>query len=73
MISPTSAVPSAPPVITDNESVRVLGSVETPQQVIPPGSDGTVVATLEGGAAEVQFGPPVSAVETVSQDVLAIA
>jgi len=50
-----------------------LGSVETPQQVIPPGSDGTVVATLEGGAAEVQFGPPVSAVETVSQDVLAIA
>ncbi len=74
MLSPAVSLPSIPAPIADDASVRVVGSVETPQQNIPAGSDGIVVAALADGIAyEVQFRPPVSAVETVSQDVLAIA
>jgi len=74
MLSSVASLPPLPPPIANDQPVRVTGPVEGHQQNIPVGADGTVVATLQNGATyEVQFGPPVSAVETVSSDILAIA
>jgi hypothetical protein len=74
MVSSVASLPTIPAPIANNQSVRVTGSVEGHQQNIPAGADGTVVATLQNGATyEVQFGPPVNAVEPISSDILAIA
>jgi hypothetical protein len=74
MLSSVANPPTFPTPIADNQSVRVTAAVEASQHNIPAGAIGTVMATLQNGATyEVQFGPPVSAVETVSSDILAIA
>jgi hypothetical protein len=54
----------------------VVASQTTPDgpKVIPAGTNGTVVGVISGGTSYlVAFGPPVSAVDAVSERLLAVA
>lgn len=60
--------------LADNTPVTTVGLVTSGLSQIPQGVDGIVVAASGGGTTcEVLFGPPVSAAETVTESLLAVA
>ena len=60
--------------LADNTPVTTLGQITSGLHQIPEGVNGTVVAALDSGVScEVLFGPPVSAAETVTESLLAVA
>jgi hypothetical protein len=73
-----TAIPSPSSVsnatLADNTPVMTMGPIVAGLSQIPQGADGTVIAALgNGGTCEVLFGPPVSAAETVTESLLAVA
>jgi hypothetical protein len=70
----TSPTPLANTMLSDNTLVTTMSPITAGLNQIPQGADGTVIAELGGGATyEVLFGPPVSAAEPVTENLLAIA
>lgn len=59
--------------LSDNTHVTTTDPIMSGQSHIPAGVNGTVITEMGGGAAEVLFGPPVNATETVSDSLLAVA
>lgn len=58
----------------DNTPVTTMGPMTSDHGQIPEGTTGTVIAAFGNGTAcEVLFGPPVSAAETVTESLLAVA
>jgi hypothetical protein len=73
-VSPAGSVAYTSDGSSAAQSVYTLGPVQDGTTVVPSGSQATVLAVLAGGAAEeVRFGPPVSAVATLPERLLAIA
>lgn len=74
-----TSVPPVTPIdptaqLNDGLSVRLSGAVFAGAQPVPPGATGIVIAQYNSGAVdEVRFSPPVSAVEPVAQNLLAVA
>jgi len=59
--------------LSDNTHVTTTDPILSGQSHIPAGVNGTVITEMGGAAAEVLFGPPVNATETVSDSLLAVA
>jgi hypothetical protein len=73
-VSPAGSVAQAGGGSSASQSVYTLGPVVEGAKVVPSGSQATVLAVLaNGAAAEVRFGPPVSAVATLPERLLGIA
>jgi hypothetical protein len=71
LASPTPPLNPAP---SDDTRVTTMGPITSGLSQIPQGANGTVIADFGNGAAcEVLFGPPVSATETVTDSLLAVA
>jgi hypothetical protein len=72
----TVAAPSslANAALSDDTLVTTVGPINAGLSQIPQGTSGTVIAALGNGTAcEVLFGPPVSAAETVTGNLLVVA
>lgn len=60
--------------LTEDTQVTAMAPIASGVGQVPQGALGTVIAQFGSGATcEVLFGPPVSATETVSETLLAIA
>ena len=68
-----------PPSLARPSAIDVQSLVKTVVPVvagttdIPSGTNGTVIAAVASSTYEIAFGPPVSGIETVPQNLLAVA